>query len=146
MLKMIKAITFVTILASHICVVPLFAQEGEVDGEVEELPKSYNDPSRQPLVRVMANPERFNGKVITVTGYFKRGTHINHLFLDMESCNHIDTVNSILLGWNLYEDDSVPCRRETVNGKLNHSPEKRFWVNDSDMTLEQLEAVNPEGN
>jgi hypothetical protein len=104
--------------------------------EVEELGRLTHDPTLQPLVRVIANPERFQNQVITVTGYFMRGTHVNNLYLDMESCTHFEDVNSILLDGKLYDEDFVPCQRETVKGKFNYSPDNRYWRNNSDMVLE----------
>ena len=112
------------------------AQEDE--GEIVEQEVLTNDPTLQPMVRVIAHPEKFQNEVITVIGYYMRGTHVNHLYLDMESCLHFDSVNSIYLRGKLNDEDYIPCRRETVKGKLIYSSENRNWRNDSDLILEDV--------
>ncbi|MCX7554845.1 hypothetical protein OS175_13275 [Marinicella sp. S1101] len=108
----------------------------------EEQAVLTNDPTKQPLVRVIANPEKFHSEVITVTGYYIKGTHVNHLYLDMESCTSYDTVNSILIDGKLNENDFIPCGRETIKGKLNYSSDNRNWRNDSDLILENAVFLN----
>ena len=59
-----------------------FSSAQDDDGEVEELSLPVPNLTQQPLVRVIANPEKFHNKEITVTGYYMKGTHINHLYLE----------------------------------------------------------------
>ena len=113
------------------------AQDDDPDSMEEQGPLT-NDPTKQPLVRVIANPEKFHNEIITVTGYYMFGTHTNHLYLDMEACLHFESVNSIFINGRLNDKDFIPCGRETIKGKLNYSPENRNWRNDSDLRLEDV--------
>lgn len=109
-----------------------FGQDGE--DELEELDLSFNK-TVVPLVRVIANPEKYNGKLITVGGYYHSETHLSAVFLDKDSCLHIDTENAILLDQSQAKEDYIHCNKIEVQGKLNHTREYYGFRYKSDMYL-----------
>ena len=83
----------------------------------------------------MANPEKFNNKIVTVTGYYLKGTHLNNLFLDKDACMSMDTINSMILEKELKSELYKPCERTRVKGTLKYLIGERGLQNESDMYL-----------
>ncbi len=114
----------------------------EEDPDVEPLGPLDSDPTLQPYVRVLANPERFEGQVVSVTGHFMSGTHVNNLFVDEDACRSFDTVNSMAVDGRLDEKDFHGCSRTTVKGTVKYSPGSRGWRAHSDVWL--MDATFPD--
>lgn len=117
-----------------------FAQDEE-DEELEEVDFSFNK-TVVPLVRVIANPEKYDGKLITVGGYYHSETHLSAVFLDKDSCLYIDTENSILLDQSQAKKDYVHCNKIEVQGKLNHTRKYYGFRYKSDMYLKNTKFKN----
>ena len=114
----------------------LWAQDDSEEVDCTENCILTNDPTLQPIIRVIANPEKFNGQVVTVKGYYLKGTHINHLFLDKDSCLGLDNVNAIGLDQTFKGEDYAPCMRTSARGKLIYSEDNRHLHSDTDLALE----------
>lgn len=108
----------------------------------EVLEPLESDPTLQPYVRVLANPERFEGEVVSVAGYYMKGTHVNNLFVDEDACLSFDTVNSMAVDGHLDEKDFHGCSRITVKGTVKYTPGSRGWREHSDVWL--MEASFPD--
>jgi hypothetical protein len=115
---MIKYFILILILISGFAS-SLIAQED--NGEPEELHKFVVDKTVVPLVRVISNPEKYDGKVVKINGYYLSGTHVLALFIDKDSCLSFRSVNSINLGIELNEKDFKPCGNITVKGTIQSS-------------------------
>lgn len=101
----------------------------------EVLEPLESDPTLQPYVRVLANPERFEGKIVSVTGYYMKDTHVNNLFIDKDACLSFDTVNSMAVDGHLNEKDFQGCIRTTVKGEVKYTPGSRGAREHSDIML-----------
>ncbi len=109
----------------------VYAQEDE---DFEEMSFVYNK-TVVPLVRVIANPEKFEGKLITVSGYYHLETHLSAVFLDRDSCLYYATENSILLDGSQSRDNYKHCDRIEVQGRLKHSRDYYGMRYQSDLYL-----------
>ena len=125
-LNCFKALALITFMGVSL------AQED--DGEFEELSFEFNK-TIVPLVRVIANPEKYNGKLITVKGYYHSETHLSAVFLDRDSCLHLDTENSILLDKSIPNEEYIHCIKIGVQGNLNHTREYYGFRYKSDLML-----------
>lgn len=110
------------------------------NGEILESLES--DPTLQPYVRVLANPERFDGQLVSVAGYYMSDTHVNNLFVNEDACLSFDTVNSIAVEGRLNEKGFKACSRTTVKGKVKYTPGSRGTRKHSDVWL--LDATFPD--
>lgn len=107
-----------------------------------ELDFSY-DENVVPLVRIIANPEKFNGKPVTFTGYYHLETHLTAVFLDEDSCRNYTTENAVHVGGRFRVDEEGNkyrhCRRLTVKGILEHSRDIYGFRSKSDLFLKDVE-------
>ena len=107
------------------------------------LSTSY-DEAVVPIIRVVSNPNAFNGKNVTLTGYYLEETHINALFVDKESCASYSTENSILVGDLDVDIDNIQqkaCSRLTMSGVLKYTREYYGSRYKSDMYIESAVIV-----
>ncbi|WP_223788783.1 hypothetical protein [Marinicella meishanensis] len=108
-----------------------WAQDGD-DHEIMDM--EYNK-TVVPLVRVIANPHDFDGKLITVTGYYHLETHLTAVFLDRDSCLGYNTESSILLDKSLSREEYTHCGRIDVQGYLKHTRDYYGMRYQSDLYL-----------
>jgi hypothetical protein len=123
-------------------VLPAYAQP-------EDLPPldlSY-DEHVVSMVRVLAVPERYDGKTVTITGYYHLEEHLSALFLDRDSCLGTSTENSVLTtpSMSLPKDRSGyrHCERIEVSGELKHDRKYYSWRSKTDVLLKNAEYYGP---